>query len=91
MKRILFIIVAMTLFIFSKLSAEPGYDVPDTLSDSTGVSALSDTLAADSTGVRKVEIVKRDFSYREQVGTALAIMAFVVLVIFGTTQNWNPS
>jgi len=71
-------------------------DIGDT--DTVAVSDTTDTLeGADTTGLfgqpkagpNKLKIIQRVYNYREQLGLALGMMAFV-LVIFTTTQNWNP-
>jgi hypothetical protein len=38
---------------------------------------------------RKIKILKRKFDVREQVGIALGMMAFV-LIMMTTSQAWNP-
>jgi len=40
-------------------------------------------------GPKKPKIIRRNYNYREQLGLALGMMAFVA-VIFTTVQNWNP-
>ena len=57
---------------------------------------LPDTLVhpdpsnADSTGgIRKIPVVRHRFKYREQVGTALGMMAFIAIILT-TVQSWNP-
>lgn len=40
-------------------------------------------------GPKKLKIVERVYSYREQIGFALGMMAFLT-IIFTTTQSWNP-
>lgn len=37
----------------------------------------------------KIHIVRRNFKYRRQIGTALAMMAFLAIVLT-TVQSWNP-
>ncbi len=45
-----------------------------------------DTAAADA---KKLKLVKRSFEYREQVGIALGMMGFVLLMMTSASQ-WNP-
>ena len=47
------------------------------------------SFAQADTGPKKLKIIRRAYNYREQLGLALGMMAFV-LVIFTTAQNWNP-
>lgn len=59
-------------------------ETPDTLS------STPDSFEADSTKkIEKIEVVRRKFKYREQVGTALGMMAFIALILT-TVQSWNP-
>ena len=59
-------------------------EMPDTLS------STPDSFEADSTKkIEKIEVVRRKFKYREQVGTALGMMAFIALILT-TVQSWNP-
>jgi hypothetical protein len=77
---------------------------PDTTRDSLPQSMVepSDTTEEyDSVGVtviqppseagkgKKIQLVKRKFNYREQIGMAIAMMAFMTLIIT-TTDTWNP-
>ena len=59
-------------------------EMPDTLS------TTPDSFEADSTKkIEKIEVVRRKFKYREQVGTALGMMAFIAIILT-TVQSWNP-
>ena len=59
-------------------------EMPDTLS------TTPDSFEADSTKkIEKIKVVRRRFKYREQVGTALGMMAFIAIVLT-TVQSWNP-
>ena len=50
----------------------------------------TDTLATDTTKqIEKIKIVRHRFKYREQVGTALGMMAFIAIILT-TVQTWNP-
>jgi hypothetical protein len=63
--------------------------------DSAIVNKSRDTTASlqgvspDTTSNRKIELVRRNFNYRYQIGAALGMMLFIAL-IFTTVQNWNP-
>jgi hypothetical protein len=58
------------------------YQLPDT----SGIHAKDTASVQSST---KLVVVKRDFKYREQIGIALAMMAFVVLMMT-TSETFNP-
>jgi hypothetical protein len=40
-------------------------------------------------GPVKLRLVKRGYVYRQQIGLAMGMMAFVTLILV-TSQNWNP-
>jgi hypothetical protein len=40
-------------------------------------------------GPRKMKIVDRKLDYREQITFAIAMMAFIGIML-GASQNWNP-
>lgn len=64
------------------LLTDPGADTTVAGADSAGAKGSAPALS-------KIDVVRRDFTYRRQVGMALGMMAFLAL-IFTTTQNWNP-
>lgn len=37
----------------------------------------------------KIKVVRRNLKYRDQIGTALGMMAFIAIILT-TVQNWNP-
>jgi len=39
--------------------------------------------------VQKLEVVKREYDFRQQVGLALGMMAFLTFIM-GVSQSWNP-
>lgn len=39
---------------------------------------------------QKIKIIKRDFRFREQIGIAVGMMAFVAFMMI-TSQSWNPN
>jgi hypothetical protein len=47
----------------------------------------SDSTAQDAT--KRIQVVRRQFKYREQVGYALAMMLFIA-IIMTSSQSWNP-
>jgi hypothetical protein len=69
-------------------------EIPDTTSyfDSSMVIEKPDSVAeyvVEKKGPKKLKLVQRGYSYRQQIGLAVGMMAFVA-VIFTTSQNWNP-
>lgn len=59
--------------------------------DTAYVPAEGEMLDPDTTGrVKKIRIVRREFSYRRQIVSSLAVMFFFFGIIQGTVQNWNP-
>ena len=88
------LIIIMALFGISQaqdtLSQEvskdslPVVELPDSLI------TAPDSFEADSTKkIEKIGVVRRKFKYREQVGTALGMMAFIAIILT-TVQSWNP-
>jgi hypothetical protein len=87
------------IFILLLLPAVSGYaqllpDINDSatpdssyISPDSAVTRVADSAATQSSA--KLVVVKRDFNYREQIGIALAMMAFVALMMT-TTQTFNP-
>jgi hypothetical protein len=63
-------------------SRDTMYQSPD-----TSTAPKKDTLSAQSS--TKLVVVKRDFKYREQIGIALAMMAFVAFMMT-TSETFNP-
>ena len=62
-----------------------------TLATDTGL-VETDTLTETeplSRGPRKMKVVDRKLDYREQITFAIAMMAFIGLML-GISQNWNP-
>jgi len=98
MKCMMFIAPALLLVWAYSASAQftpPSLDVGSG-QDSTALADTSDTLAQQAaaqgvqpSGPKKLKIVRRKYKYRQQLGLALAMMAFVA-IIFMSTQNWNP-
>ncbi len=62
-----------------------------TIATDTGL-VETDTLADTEPlprGPRKMKIVDRKLDYREQITFAIAMMAFIGIML-GASQNWNP-
>jgi len=69
--------------------------------DSVEKDILADTTVSDSLSLpqlptesdikktEKINIVRHNFKYRYQVGTALGMMAFIAFILT-TAQSWNP-
>lgn len=61
--------------------------------DSTTVVSVKDTLSTVLEPVKektdKIDVVRHDFKFREQVGAALGMMAFIAIILT-SVQNWNP-
>jgi hypothetical protein len=60
--------------------------------DTTGYApALHDSseYVQSKKGTQKLKLVRRGYNYREQLGLAMGMMAFVAVIIL-TSQNWNP-
>jgi hypothetical protein len=63
---------------------------PLTITERPDTLFKTDTLATDTTKqIEKIKVVRRRFKYREQVGTALGMMAFIAIILT-TVQSWNP-
>jgi hypothetical protein len=64
----------------------------DTLSSNRSPAAIIDTIDRRQEAPKppaKVKIIKRQSNYREQVGLALGMMAFIAFIMTAT-QTWNP-
>jgi hypothetical protein len=60
----------------------------------TGYTAIDSTKGTAQDSLRqkkqrKLKVVKREFSYRQKIGLAIAIMACMAFIIT-TAQSWNP-
>jgi hypothetical protein len=60
----------------------------------TGYTVIDSTKAMSQDSLRlksarKLTVVKRDFTYRQQIGVALTLMAFIAFMMT-TAQSWNP-
>jgi len=81
------LIVALAAAVRGQPAAPPmslSTHIPDT------VTVAQDSLAADTAVAgRKLTVVKRTFSYSQQIALALSVMGFVALMMI-TTQNFNP-
>ena len=85
------IVLALGTGAFAQLSTGNFSDFPrgDTLSR-IATTNRSDTVEnAKKKEVPKVTIVKRNFSYREELGVALGMMAFIALLMTAN-QSLNP-
>ncbi len=74
------------------VAAEKDSVEKDIITDTTGSDSLSlPQLPAESDikKTEKINIVRRNFKYRYQVGTALGMMAFIAFILT-TAQSWNP-
>lgn len=85
-----FFLIVSAVFLPSTGWAQP---VPfdTTLATDTGL-VETDTLADTEPlprGPRKMKIVDRKLDYREQITFAVAMMAFIGIML-GASQNWNP-
>ena len=61
-----------------------------TITESPETLLKTDSTAVDTTTqIEKIKVVRRRFKYREQVGTALGMMAFIAIILT-TVQTWNP-
>jgi hypothetical protein len=98
MRVLLYALVSGTLFLTLSVSAQPiavDSTVFNTMPDSTITRAnpndTTTTVQAQtpSPSQTKLKLTHRMFSYRRQVGMALAMMGFIIFVTT-TTQNWNP-
>jgi hypothetical protein len=101
--RAIAVFLAATLICAARASAQYGqrdqFELPslDVGEDTLAAADTADTLVRPDTalvpevpkGPKKLKIVRRAYKYREQIGLALAMMGFVV-VILTSTQNWNP-
>jgi hypothetical protein len=72
--------------------SETGY-TPDNYNSMDG-SAPADSLneapmATTQPPAQKLTVVRHNFKYREQIGLALGMMAFIALIMT-STQSWNP-
>ncbi len=72
------------------------YSKPTALADSAAYEKKTDSLSlgpeSQETVVEKIEkidVVRHDFKYRHQVGTALGMMAFIAIILT-SIQSWNP-
>jgi hypothetical protein len=45
--------------------------------------------AAATTATKRIQIVRRQFNYRHQIGFAFAMMLFIAIILT-STQSWNP-
>lgn len=98
MNKILFSSLSLMMCLFFQGFAqwqEPATAVAVYPKDSAAANTSRDTTASlqsvspDTTSNRKIELVRRNFNYRYQIGAALGMMLFIAL-IFTTVQNWNP-
>ena len=67
-------------------------DRPLDLPDSAAVVAPDQPDSLDTAAPKKIEkikVVRRKFNYREQVGVALGMMAFIAIIL-SSVQSWNP-
>ena len=91
-----FFLVLASLFLFyGVLGAQEDTNQIDkkeplTITERADTLFKTDTLATDTTQqIEKIKVVRRRFKYREQVGTALGMMAFIAIILT-TVQSWNP-
>ena len=86
----------MIVGIFCAVASGQGYGathmaIPGTDSTYAPVDS-SKTTTQDSLrlkSARKLTVVKREFSYAQQIGIALGFMAFIAFMMT-TAQSWNP-
>ncbi len=64
--------------------------------DSVTVAEKADSLSVlpkpeipEEEKIEKIDVVRHEFKYRQQVGTALGMMAFIVIILT-SVQSWNP-
>lgn len=93
MKLVMLILVILfSGFVVGAYSKEFKFDVDDTTTQKTVFDTIY-TNEKDSipqaAAPRKLKIVKRHFKYKEQIGLAVGMMAFI-LVVMTTAQAWNP-
>ena len=89
-------IVLVSLFLFCGIlgaqedSTQIDKKEPLTVIERPDTLFKADTLVTDTTKqIEKIKVVRRRFKYREQVGTALGMMAFIAIILT-TVQSWNP-
>ncbi len=70
---------------------------PMVQTDSIGVMKKTDSLSLGPKPqepvvekTEKIDVVRHDFKYRHQVGTALGMMAFITIIL-ASVQSWNPN
>ncbi len=64
--------------------------------DSVTVAEKADSLSVqpkpeipEEEKIEKIGVVRHEFKYRQQVGTALGMMAFIAIILT-SVQSWNP-
>lgn len=93
------VLVSCMLYTSAQDMERTGSDLLTTVpaqDDSVYTAEKSDTLATitmppkpSEEKVEKIHRVRRDFNYRQQVSTALAMMGFIAIILT-TVQSWNP-
>ncbi|MBD3319886.1 MAG: hypothetical protein GF350_02205 [Chitinivibrionales bacterium] len=91
MKRIFFLLLLLGGVTLCAQGREFRYDVSDTGSTRTSRDSLQMEQEKQVSGPekKKLKIVKREFNFKEQVGLAVGMMAFI-LIVMTTEQAWNP-
>ncbi len=67
--------------------------LPDTSATPPDTAVLSrrpEEPAATTEESQKIQLIKRDFRFGEQIGIAVGMMAFVAFMMI-TAQSWNPN
>jgi len=94
----------IVIFFYSNKLISQEQDSLFAKSDSLGVLSAGDTTSKESDSLSltvlpkemdtkrrdKIKIVRRNFSYRTQIGAALFMMGLVVLILT-SVDNWNPN
>ncbi|MBD3345538.1 MAG: hypothetical protein GF401_10790 [Chitinivibrionales bacterium] len=87
MKKLLFVIFFGSALVFSGQTQNFGYELNDTTYQQHSLD--SSEAQQDTSHTKKLKIVKREFNFKEQVGLAVGMMAFI-LAVMTTSQAWNP-
>ena len=92
MNRFVIAVAIGISFSFMPAHGQEYDDRPLDLPDSAAVVAPDQPDSLDTAAPKKIEkikVVRRKFNYREQVGVALGMMAFIAIIL-SSVQSWNP-
>ena len=92
MKRFAILVAIGISFSFMMAHGQEYDDRPLDLPYSAAVVAPNQQDSLDAAATKKIEkikVVRRKFKYREQIGVALGMMAFIAIILT-TVQSWNP-